>query len=204
MGGYRTVARLTGYLRRREHLGAVLPSVPVGLTPGQAAGLAVARPDNRGPREEEALAQLESLHPQLKAALELFSSFAALFRSPPSTVGAAEHLREWIRQADGCGIPELRAFAAKLRQDQDAVVGALALPYSQGQTEGFITTLKLLKRSMYDIVGECLASSQQCSEAGWTSRGTGHVDQPRHGSQQIERCGRQEMLKMRPSETDVA
>src|SRR5258708_29981369 len=57
---------------------------------------------------------------------------------------------------------------------------------------------------MYDIVGECLASSQQCSEAGWTSRGTGHVDQPRHGSQQIERCGRQEMLKMRPSETDVA
>ena len=39
--------------------------------------------------------------------------------------------------------------AAKLRQDQDAVVGALALPYSQGQTEGFITKLKLLKRSMY-------------------------------------------------------
>jgi transposase len=38
-------------------------------------------------------------------------------------------------------IPELKGFATKLRQDQDAVVAALALPYNQGQTDGFITTL---------------------------------------------------------------
>src|SRR5262249_22511363 len=86
--GYRTVARLTGYRRRRERLGAALPAVPVGLTPGQAAGLAVARPDTRGPREEEVLAQLGSLHPQLKATLALFFAFAALLRGPPGTIGA--------------------------------------------------------------------------------------------------------------------
>ena len=52
-------------------------------------------------------------------------------------------------QARASDIPELKGFATKLRQDQDAVVAALTLPYSQGQTEGFITKLKLLKRSMY-------------------------------------------------------
>jgi hypothetical protein len=61
-----------------------------------------------------------------------------------------------------------------------------------------------LRAPIHDIVGECLASSQQCSEARWTSRGTGHFDQPRHGSQQIARCGSQEVLKMRPRETDGA
>jgi transposase len=126
-GGYRTVARLTGYLRRQERLGATLPAAPVGMTPGQAAGLAMVRPENSGRREEEALAQLGRLHPQLHGALALVSSFAALVRS----------------------LPELHGFAAKLSQDLDAVVSALALPYSQGQTEGFITKLKLLKRSMY-------------------------------------------------------
>jgi transposase len=34
-------------------------------------------------------------------------------------------------------------------KDQAAVVAALALPDSQGQTEGFLTKLKLVKRSMY-------------------------------------------------------
>jgi transposase len=43
----------------------------------------------------------------------------------------------------------LHGFAAKLSHDQDAVVAALTLPFSQGQIEGFITKLKLLKRSMY-------------------------------------------------------
>ncbi|HZC77371.1 MAG TPA: transposase, partial [Ktedonobacterales bacterium] len=148
-GGYRTVARLTGYLRRQERLGAALPTASVGMTPGQAAGVAVVRPENRGPCEEEALVQLGSLHPQLHDALALFSSFAALLRNPPGTREAAEHLREWLTQARTSGIPELHGFAAKLSHDQDAVLAALTLPYSQGQIEGFITKLKLLKRSMY-------------------------------------------------------
>jgi transposase len=38
---------------------------------------------------------------------------------------------------------------AKLVQDQSAVEAALTQPHSQGQTEGQITRLKLLKRTMY-------------------------------------------------------
>ena len=47
------------------------------------------------------------------------------------------------------GLAELGTFAVKLPQDKDAVVAAITLPYSQGQTEGRINKLKLVKRSMY-------------------------------------------------------
>jgi len=119
------------------------------MTPGQAAGLAVARPENRGPREQEALAQVGSLHPQLHGALARSSSFAALLRSPSGALEAAEHLREGITQARPSGLPEVQGVAATLSHDKDAVIAALTLPYSHGQTAGCITKRKLLKRSLY-------------------------------------------------------
>jgi transposase len=39
--------------------------------------------------------------------------------------------------------------AVKLLQDKEAVLAAMLLPYSQGQTEGRVNKLKLIKRSMY-------------------------------------------------------
>lgn len=54
-----------------------------------------------------------------------------------------------MAQATVSGVKELQAFATKLQQDAEAVLAALTLPYSQGQTEGQVNRLKLLKRSMY-------------------------------------------------------
>ena len=53
------------------------------------------------------------------------------------------------RAGQASGITELKTFAVKLVQDTDAVAAAMVLPYSQGQTEGRINKLKLIKRSMY-------------------------------------------------------
>jgi transposase len=58
-------------------------------------------------------------------------------------------VQEWTDQAKASRIAELAAFAVKLLQDVEAVVAAMVLPYSQGQTEGRINKLKLVKRSMY-------------------------------------------------------
>jgi transposase len=58
-------------------------------------------------------------------------------------------LEEWIGEAKASGVAELKAFAVKLFQDMEAVVAAMVMPYSQGQTEGRINKLKLVKRSMY-------------------------------------------------------
>jgi transposase len=147
-GAYRTVARLTGYLRKRARSGEALPPVAAGMTPAQAMGLVVVRPEQLTTDEQRALKQLGALHSEIQTALALFASFATLIRErgdPPSTC----RLEQWIAQAASSDVGELKAFATKLRQDADAVLAALTLPYSQGQTEGQITKLKLLKRSMY-------------------------------------------------------
>jgi transposase len=143
------VARLTGYLKHQERRGAALPAAPLGMTARQAAGLVVTRPETRTVREEATVRQLAALHPHVHSAVTLFASFAALLRSPPESANAAQQLQGWIDEARASAVAELKGFATTLRQDQDAVVAALTLPYSQGQTEGFITQLKLVKRSMY-------------------------------------------------------
>jgi transposase len=44
---------------------------------------------------------------------------------------------------------DLQTFAAGLQRDYAAVRAALSEPWSNGQTEGQVTRLKLLKRQMY-------------------------------------------------------
>jgi transposase len=81
----------------------------------------------------------------------LFEEFAGMLRDKEQTSEeqARRRLEEWTRRAKASGIAELEAFAVKLLHDTDAVVAAMTLPYSQGQTEGRINKLKLVKRSMY-------------------------------------------------------
>jgi transposase len=55
----------------------------------------------------------------------------------------------WLQQAEGSGVGEFRQFALVLRRDLAAVEAALTYGWSNGQTEGQINRLKLLKRQMY-------------------------------------------------------
>lgn len=56
----------------------------------------------------------------------------------------------WLTAArDG----ELRGFVRGLRYDFEAVYAGIALPWSQGQVEGQVHRLKLVKRSMYGRAG---------------------------------------------------
>lgn len=61
--------------------------------------------------------------------------------------GSLALLEEWTERAKASEIAELKAFTVKLLQDTEAVVVAMILPYSQGQTEGRVNKLKLVKRS---------------------------------------------------------
>lgn len=54
-----------------------------------------------------------------------------------------------MAEAEGIGIAEMKEFVAKLRQDWAAVLAGLTLSWSQGQTEGQVTKLKLIRRQMY-------------------------------------------------------
>ena len=82
--------------------------------------------------------------PDARLAFSLTERFTALLRE-----SQADALEAWLEDASASGLPEFHSFATGLRRDQPAIVAAVSLPYSNGQTEGQITKLKLLKRSMY-------------------------------------------------------
>lgn len=58
-------------------------------------------------------------------------------------------LDDWLEDCSKSAIAGLEQFAASLLQDYAAVRAALELPWSNGQTEGQVHRLKLLKRQMY-------------------------------------------------------
>lgn len=61
----------------------------------------------------------------------------------------ARRLDSWLARASQSSSVELRGFASGIKRDYAAVKAALSLPWSQGQVEGQMTRLKLLKRQMY-------------------------------------------------------
>jgi transposase len=147
-GAYQNVARFVAVLRKQTRTGEAPVAVTEGLTPRRAVGLALRRPEQRTAREAELVAQVKALHAELDRAVTLLEGFAHLLRHRTDEQ-PRERLGQWERDATATMIPELVAFVAKLVQDQSAVEAALTQPYSQGQTEGQITRLKLLKRTMY-------------------------------------------------------
>jgi len=56
---------------------------------------------------------------------------------------------EWLAQAEESIFPAFRRFAHGLRHDYTEVKAALSLPWSNGQVEGQVNRLKLIKRQMY-------------------------------------------------------
>ncbi len=58
-------------------------------------------------------------------------------------------LNAWLARAQKSSSVELQGFASGVKRDYAAVKAGLSLPWSQGQVEGQITRLKLLKRQMY-------------------------------------------------------
>jgi transposase len=65
----------------------------------------------------------------------------------------ANALSPWLNAADNT---ELRSFAAGICRDQDAVLAAILFPWRNGQVEGQVNRLKLVKRMMYCRAGLAL------------------------------------------------
>ena len=58
-------------------------------------------------------------------------------------------LDKWLTQAQQSQIPEIKNIAVGIQQDYLAVAAALKYEWSNGQVEGQINKLKLIKRQMY-------------------------------------------------------
>lgn len=66
---------------------------------------------------------------------------------------SSQALDEWIDDAIDTELTAIMRFASVLRHDIDAVKNAIELPWSNGQAEGQINRLKVLKRAMYGRAG---------------------------------------------------
>jgi transposase len=91
--------------------------------------------------ETISVAAIENGVPLLVEARALIASFQAMVRNKVDA-----ELTVWTAQARSSLVA---SFASGVAKDEAAVRAAITLPWSNGQTEGQITKLKLVKRQMY-------------------------------------------------------
>jgi len=118
------------------------------LTPRTITWTVLRRAEKRTTESQALLADLRERSPTLNEAIALAEAFIALVRDHKS-----DQLELWLKQAEDSAVPPLQRFATRLRADYAAVHAALALDWSNGQTEGQINRLKTIKRQMYGRAG---------------------------------------------------
>lgn len=138
-GSLRVVLEWATRRRRAEKTDAGrLARVPSART---IARLMTVGRDNLTKAETVAIAAIESGVPTLVETRELVADFHAMIKTKQ-----AELLSPWIDRASSSLIASL---ANGVRRDEAAVRAAIISAWSNGQTEGQITRLKLVKRQMY-------------------------------------------------------
>lgn len=109
----------------------------------QLAWLLIQEPEKLEPSETVTLRRI-CQDAQLERTYRLAQQFRLMVRHHEATT-----LELWLEACATSNVSELITFAAGIRQDYAAVRAALATPWSNGQTEGQVNRLKLLKRQMY-------------------------------------------------------
>jgi transposase len=105
----------------------------------------IARPDEHLEADErtdlrvlcEACSDLAALH-------TLAQSFGKIVRKREG-----HRLDEWMQRIKESHFRDLKRFATSLQRDQKEILAGLTLVYSNGQVEGFVNKLKLIKRQGY-------------------------------------------------------
>jgi transposase len=106
--------------------------------------LLVRRPDERDDEERTQVHALLATYPTVSTAHTLVQRFGRMVRDRQ-----AVDLEAWLAETHASGIAELGSFIQGIQRDRAAVEAGMTLEWSQGQVEGQITRLKLLKRQMY-------------------------------------------------------
>jgi transposase len=115
-----------------------------GPPPRLVAALVLRRPEQRTDEQRTYLALLRAEDGAIATAIDVAEDVLVMLRRREG-----ERLAVWLDRAAASAIGELERFAAKLRTDLAAVRAGLMLRHSNGQTEGHITKLKLIKRQGY-------------------------------------------------------
>jgi transposase len=114
---------------------------PLRLSARRAAWLLTAPPGRLNDAERTYAAAVCRAAPAIATAHELTLDFRTMLETHDPNA-----LAPWLTKAESS---ELRSLATGLRRDFDAVLAAVLFPWSNGQVEGQVNRLKLVKRTMY-------------------------------------------------------
>lgn len=141
---WRRGPRRPGRRRRAEDGAGAPPRSRRRFSPRQTRWVLL-RPLEELDQEERAYREaLCQENAAIASAQALVTEFGRIVRAQ-----ADSDLTMWLEVAAYTRIPELVSFVSGIRRDADAVRAALRSPHSQGQTEGQVNRLKLLKRQTY-------------------------------------------------------
>lgn len=100
--------------------------------------------DQRLDWQQKYLTRLCEADQEIRKAYELVTDFTTMLRERQG-----KRLNAWLEKVEAQGIAALKNFALGVKRDYEAVKAGLTLEWSNGQTEGQVNRLKLLKRSIY-------------------------------------------------------
>jgi len=152
--GFRGSLRVVGEWATRQRRSETARLIGIGKSPParRMARLLTVGRDHLSRADAVLVAQVETALPALAQARMLADQFTGMVRNR-----CADQLDPWLAKAEES---LLSAFARGLRKDEAAVSAALSEPWSNGQTEGQINRLKLLKRQMYGSAGIALLKAR--------------------------------------------
>jgi transposase len=141
--GWRTGPRHSGRRRRGEDTAGMPPRVR-HFSPRQTRWILLRPPEALDADEHAYRCALCQESAPIATAQALAQDFGRIVRAR-----ASAELDPWLAAAKRSRLPELVSFANGIQRDHLAVAEALTSPHSQGQVEGHVNRLKLLKRQMY-------------------------------------------------------
>ena len=101
--------------------------------------------ENLGDDDRSFKAMVFEQCPEVAKGWSIASGFIDLFKRK-----VGQDMHAWLNDAMHETVPkELRNFAKGILRDWSAIVAAITLPWSNGQTEGQVNRLKTIKRQMY-------------------------------------------------------
>jgi transposase len=143
-GTERSLYRYLETLKQAEVKASVRPHRLHKFSANTAVWLFVRDPATLDEIEHEDLAAFCQVSPTLKRAYELVQDFLSMVHKREGA-----RLDAWLEKIAESGLAELHSFASGIEKDKDAVRAGLTWPINNGQVEGQVTKLKLIKRQMY-------------------------------------------------------
>ncbi len=130
---------------RKTRVGQVAcPVTTRGLSPRRAAKLLLRRDAAGKEWEQTYLSKLCQISPPVKVLQQLGHDFQSMVKER-----RADLFDDWLKRVAASRIEDLQNWAQGLLADEAAVRNALSSVWSNGQVEGQVNRLKMIKRQMY-------------------------------------------------------